>query len=132
MKKPWTPEDITAIGVSNAVAAIDQRDAYADPIGSYRQNVIDTMDELGGWPIHREYALLAYDDYIAQHWPATVVAIDESTPGTISQEDAKALLVMLEKFTFVAETVAHLRGLERELLPYCDVARATIDRIRTS
>lgn len=42
------------------------------------------------------------------------------------------LVEALEKLTFVAETVAHLRGLEREILPLTEAARATITKATNS
>lgn len=39
---------------------------------------------------------------------------------------APDLLEALKKLTFVAEAVAHLRGLEREILPITNAARAAI------
>lgn len=43
---------------------------------------------------------------------------------------APELVALLEKLTFVAESVAHLRGLEREILPTTDAARELLARIR--
>lgn len=42
---------------------------------------------------------------------------------------APEMLELLKSLTFVAETLAHSKGLERELLPLCDKARALIDQI---
>jgi len=40
------------------------------------------------------------------------------------------VLKMLEAVTFAAETAAHLRGLEREILPTTDKARELIARVK--
>ena len=39
------------------------------------------------------------------------------------------LVEMLKKTTFVVESVAHLQGKERELLPLADAARKLIDQV---
>lgn len=44
---------------------------------------------------------------------------------------APDLLEALKNLAFAAETVAHLRGLEKELLPFTDAARAAITRATT-
>ena len=56
------------IGTINAVVAIDQRHEYADARASYRQNVLDTLDEQG-LAAHRNEAISAYDDHIRRNWP---------------------------------------------------------------
>jgi len=43
---------------------------------------------------------------------------------------APELLELLEGLTFIAETVAHLRGLERDILPTTDKARKLIARVK--
>ena len=40
------------------------------------------------------------------------------------------LLAIFEGLTLTAETVAHLRGLEREILPMTDKARELIARVK--
>lgn len=40
------------------------------------------------------------------------------------------LVKVLEKLAFIAETVAHLRGLEHEILPTTDAARAVIAKAK--
>lgn len=40
------------------------------------------------------------------------------------------LLAVFEHLTFTAETVAHLRGLEHELLPTTDKARELIAQVK--
>lgn len=44
------------------------------------------------------------------------------------KEIIKKLIGALEVMTFVSETVAHTRHLERDLLPHCDDARKTIEQ----
>ena len=41
---------------------------------------------------------------------------------------APEMLVLLKELTFIVETVAHLQGRERELLPTTDRARALITK----
>lgn len=63
---------------------------------------------------------------------------DSAGEMTRAQEQANArliaaapeLLELLEGLTFIAETVAHLRGLEREILPTTDKARELIARVK--
>ena len=61
-----------------------------------------------------------------------VVARFEVAPTT---DDAKLiaaapdLLDVLKTLTFICESLAHLRGMERELLPHTDHARMIIDSI---
>lgn len=43
------------------------------------------------------------------------------------QETAK----IISEMAFVIETVAHMRGLERELLPLADKARELVERIES-
>jgi len=43
---------------------------------------------------------------------------------------APEILSLLESLTFIAETVAHLRGLERDILPTTDKARELIARVK--
>jgi len=40
------------------------------------------------------------------------------------------LLAALESVTFIAESMAHLRGMESEILPYTDKARAAIAKVK--
>ena len=42
---------------------------------------------------------------------------------------APAMLVLLKELAFIVETVAHLQGHERELLPVTDRARALISKV---
>lgn len=54
-----------AFATSSALEAIDQKDAYVDSVGSYRQNLRDTLkDERGAE--HEAAAFEAYDAQIAQ------------------------------------------------------------------
>ena len=39
---------------------------------------------------------------------------------------------LLNRLAFALETVAHLRGMERELLPLCDEARAMANELSAS
>lgn len=42
-------------------------------------------------------------------------------------ESAAAMLELLKRMTFNSECLAHLRGMEKELLPLTDEARRVID-----
>lgn len=42
------------------------------------------------------------------------------------------LLEVVKSLAFVAESVAHLRGMERELLPTCDLVREYLERVEKS
>jgi hypothetical protein len=55
------------IGTANAISALDQWHEYDDARASFRQNVIDTIDELG-LTDHRDEALAAYDAHILKGW----------------------------------------------------------------
>jgi hypothetical protein len=44
--------------------------------------------------------------------------------------EAPVMLELLESLTFIAETVAHTRGLERDILPTTDKARELIARVK--
>jgi hypothetical protein len=44
-------------------------------------------------------------------------------------EAAPEMLEVLKKLAFVAESVAHLRGLERDILPITDRARELIAKV---
>lgn len=46
------------------------------------------------------------------------------------KEIIQKLITSLESMTFVAETVAHTRHLERELLPVCDNVREIIEEAK--
>ena len=49
-----------------------------------------------------------------------------------SKNGTQAELVdLLKQMTFIVESVAHLQGKERMLLPLCEKARAAIERIET-
>ena len=43
---------------------------------------------------------------------------------------APEFLAIVEGLTFTCETVAHMRGLEREILPMTDKARELIARVK--
>lgn len=83
-----TSERAIDIGTINAISAIDQRHEYADARASYRQNVLDTLDECG-LSAHRNEAILAYDDHIRQNWPRlsgpdAFALLRKANPGQLS------------------------------------------------
>lgn len=60
---------------------------------------------------------------------APKVAKETPAPKTLSPGQVSDLISMLTAVTFLAESVAHLRGLEREILPTTDMARALLKEI---
>ena len=58
-----------------------------------------------------------------------VLEQDEALANARLIAAAPELLALLKTLTFVTETVAHLKGLEAELLPSTDAARALIKTI---
>ncbi len=48
------------------------------------------------------------------------------------QQDQRDLIASLKAVTFIAETVAHLQGKERDILPTTDKARELIARVEAS
>lgn len=57
---------------------------------------------------------------------------EQLTPAQLARltEVAPQLLAVFEGLTFIAETVAHMRGLERDILPTTDKARELIARVK--
>lgn len=55
---------------------------------------------------------------------------DEQLANARLIEAAPTMMAMLESLVFVAESAAHLRGLEKELLPTTDAARSLIAKIK--
>ena len=47
----------------------------------------------------------------------------------VTKETIEELIISLQALAFIAETVAHLRGLEKEILPTTDFARKLIDKV---
>lgn len=63
------------------------------------------------------------------------VALDEDHHTEVLREiklahKAPDLLALLESALFQLESVAHLRGLERELLPFVDMARDEVKGLK--
>lgn len=94
------------------------------------------------WPIVKHYdAPNTYSPFI-QVGPARISFTQgynlETDPQTKQQAEAHArliaeapvMLALLESLTFTAETVAHMRGLEREILPTTDKACELIARVK--
>ena len=63
----WKNDKAIEVGVSNALSALDQWSEYDDARASFRQNVIDTMAELG-LSDHCNEALATYDAHILKGW----------------------------------------------------------------
>jgi hypothetical protein len=63
------------------------------------------------------------------------LVLDEELNKLIVKEEklanaAPQLLALLESLTFIAESVAHLKGLEREILPTTELARNYIKEFK--
>jgi hypothetical protein len=52
--------------------------------------------------------------------------VNPKAPPTIAE-----VIDALDKLAFVAETVAHMRGMERQILPHSDKAREIIARLQS-
>ena len=57
----WTVRTAAAFGRASAAMAADQRDAYADSVASFRENIIDTLRDEGASGEAYDAALKAYD-----------------------------------------------------------------------
>ena len=70
MPKTTTPDEARQIGITNARTAIDElgNPIYRNAIASYRENVIDTLDELGAIDYQVD-ALAAFDACIEELRP---------------------------------------------------------------
>ena len=54
---------------------------------------------------------------------------DQGAPNMRAVEAAPELVASLEELAFIVESVAHLQGREKDLLPAANKARALLDRI---
>lgn len=68
-----------------------------------------------------------------EHAIATTVTgtLDEVLNAKVTDVPAlEQVLAVLERVTFIAETVAHLQGKEREILPTTDAAREILNAFK--
>lgn len=79
---------------SSAAMAHDQRDAYADAIASFRENIIDTFADEGADETDQRDALALYDEEVRHLFaPADAAPADPRTSRRLSLVEAQRRMI---------------------------------------